>query len=274
MTLVVRGADTEGNANPARGKAAHTEGVETSATGQGAHAEGLTTTASNVFTHAEGWGSTASGQYAHAEGVLTFATSTAAHAEGDSTNASGASSHTEGSNTTAYGNYAHAQGSYAVASRRAQHAHASGYITAAGDAQAVAMVVRRQTTDATPGVLTGDPVGGNLTVGATDSSVLTLQASRGFRFRIEAIARNTATGAGEYAAWAITGTVVRGSTGSARIVGTPSVVTDADAGAAAWTLALSVDTSNATYNYLALTATGEAAKTIKWVAAIYATEVG
>lgn len=273
MTLVLRGADTEGNAKPAGGIAAHTEGWETSATAQGAHAEGLTTVASATFSHAEGWSSTASGQYAHAEGIFTFATTSAAHAEGDSTNASGVSSHAEGSNTAAFGSCAHAQGSYSSAPRRAQHAHASGYLSSAGDAQAIALVVRRQTTDATPAALTSNP-GVAVVLAATDATVLTLTASRGFRFRIEAIARNTATGAGEYAAWTITGTVVRGSTGNARTIGTPVVTTEADAGAAAWTLALSVDTSNATYNYLALTATGEAAKTIKWVAAIYATEVG
>jgi hypothetical protein len=114
--------------------------------------------------------------------------------------------------------------------------------------------------------------GATVTLAAVNANVFTVTASRAFRFRIEAVARNVA--ADEFAAWSVVGTIVRHSTGSARFISTPVVTTDADAAASAWTLAVSINTSNATYNYLVLTVTGEASKSLRWSAATYATEVG
>jgi hypothetical protein len=121
-------------------------------------------------------------------------------------------------------------------------------------------------------MLTFDTVATATLTGAA-TNVLTIPVSRGHRFRVEAIARRTDV-QGDFAAWTITGTIVRSSSGSARFIGTPVTVTEADAGASTWTLAVSINTTDATNNYLALTATGETAKTIRWMATIYTTEVG
>lgn len=257
MTLIVRGSQSEPTARPVTGAGAHAEGTVTAVSGANAHGEGELTTASGTDSHAEGISCQATGSYSHAEGNLAVAAGQAGHAEGESTAASGTNSH--------------AQGRYAVAHRYGQHAHAAGRFVAAGDAQAVLQMGGHITVDATPLVLTTGNAG-TVTLGATSSTVLTVVASRAYRFRIEAVARNN--GADEVAGFTITGTIARHSSGNARFVSTPAVTTDADAAASAWTLAVSIDTSNATYNYLVLTATGAAAKTIRWIAAIYATEAG
>jgi hypothetical protein len=250
---------------------AHTEGYRTSASGSMAHAEGYQASASASASHAEGFQTSADGTASHAEGLACYATAEQSHAEGLNTQTTGVAAHSEGRNTLARGNYSHAQGAYATASRLGQDAVASGRFVANGDAQSLTLVLSGSTTDDTAKALTA---GGGLVdaSGGADTNVLTVPVNRAHRFRIEAVARNTA--ADEFAGWTITGTIVRGSSGNARFIAAPTVVTEADAAASAWTLVASIDTTDSTNNYLLLSATGGAAKTIRWVAALYATEVG
>lgn len=238
-------------------------GLNCTASGQASIAAGTGCTASNTGTAAFGQNSVASGQFSTASG--------------NGTTASGSSSLSAGYLGTASGWVSIVSGSGAAASRMAQHAHGGGFRFAAnGDAQANKFVASRITSGATPGVLLFD--NGQLTANAVtltteNTNVLTIPVSRAHRFTINAVARRTDT-PGTFGGWTITGTIVRSSSGNARFIGVPSVVPDLDAGAATWTLAVAVNTSNATNNYLEITATGEAGATIRWVAEISTAEVG
>jgi hypothetical protein len=70
--------------------------------------------------------------------------------------------------------------------------------------------------------------------------------------------------------WEFKGGIRRGtSAGTTTLIGTPSIDLIASDGSA-WTVALTADTTN---GGLAVTVTGEAAKTIRWVATVRTTEV-
>lgn len=254
MTVIIRGSEVEGFARPS--------------TGSGSHIEGNASTASGVHSHAEGTQTAATAAQAHAEGNLTTASGPYSHAQGVGTTASAQASHAEGSGSTASGDYSSASGSYSVASRVNQRSHGGSFINSL-TAQTDEYVFGGYSTNATPILLTmNDTTTATLT--GTGTNVLTVPVRMMFLFRIEACARRTDT-QGDMAGFTITGVIGRDSSGNARIIGTPTTVSWADSGAATWTLAVSVNTGNATNNYLALTATGEAAKTIVWVAGLYAT---
>lgn len=80
------------------------------------------------------------------------------------------------------------------------------------------------------------------------------------------------TGGGNTKAWSFEGAIKRGTTAaSTAIVGTVVLNTIAqDAGAAAWTISVTADTTN---GGLAVTVTGAASTTIRWVAKVETTEV-
>jgi hypothetical protein len=262
-------------------------GLDCTASGANSFACGITATASAVETFAQGQatanasgatafgGSTASGVRAFAANAST-ASGGSAFAAGNGTTASGDYSTALGQGGTAAGRAATALGESASAPRFGQIAAGASFFAAAGDGQAARYVARRQTSGATPAVLLFD--GGAITANAVtltgaNTNVLTVPVSKAHRFTINAVARRTDT-PGTFGGWTITGTLVRSSSGNARFIGTPTVVTDLDAGAATWTLAVAVNTSNATNNYLEITATGEAGATIRWVAEISTAEVG
>lgn len=259
MAIRVTGAggssDTSGRAL-AKGVVAHAEGYQTSAASGGySHVEGVASSASGYCSHAEGGGTTAADNYTHAEGEGTSAAVYAGHAEG--------------SNTSTTALYAHAEGRYALASRIAQHSKASGRFAATGDAQLANFVAWRSTTDATASILSFDGSGTVAAVGSS-TNVLTLAIKTVYKFRIEVTARRTDT-EGTVAGWTIEGVIARETGGNARIVGSNITTKWADTGAATWTVTCTADTTN---QCLAITVTGEAAKTIRWVAALYTVEVG
>lgn len=225
-----------------RADAGNNEGTTTTASGANSHAEGQSTTASGVNSHAQGTATTASGDNSHAEGNLTMASGTNSHAEGQRS----------------------------VASRLAQRATSAGLFASAGDAQAGGMVLRRESTDATAGVLTAANAAVALTGASTN--VLTIPVSRAYMLRIDAVARRTDV-QGEMAGFIWEGLVGRDSTGSARIIGTPTTDKWNDVSAALWALGVSIDTTDATNNYVKVTATGELTKTIRWVAKMEWVEV-
>lgn len=262
----------EGNATAAIGTNSHAEGFGTTASGTNTHAEGDSTIANAATAHAEGAGTTASGSASHAEGNGCQATAAAAHSEGTNTFASGSSSHAEGNLSQATGQISHAQGWQALASRHGQDAQAAGQFAAAGDAQSNVFVARRQTTDATASTLFFDG-GTTATLTTEATNVLTVPVNRAHQFRVSVVARRSDV-SGDAAGWKFDGLLVRGSSGDAAFVGTVAGTAWGTAPAAAWDVTLSINTSNATNNYLAITVTGEAAKTIRWVATVSTTEVG
>jgi hypothetical protein len=262
-------------------------GLDCTASGANSFACGITATASAAETFAQGQatanasgatafgGSTASGTRAFATNAST-ASGGSAFAAGNGTTASGDYSTALGQGGTAAGRSATALGESASAPRFGQIAAGASFFAALGDGQAARYVARRQTSGATPAVLLFDGgaiTANTVTLTGANTNVLTVPVSKAHRFRIEAVARRTDT-PGTFGGWTITGTIVRSSSGNARFIGVPSVVSDLDAGAATWTLAVAVNTSNATNNYLEITATGEAGATIRWVAEISTAEVG
>jgi hypothetical protein len=133
-----------------------------------------------------------------------------------------------------------------------------------GLSQASLIVLGAQTTTATPTVLTSDPNG----VGTTNQVILPNNSAYYFKGSIIA----NVTGAVDGAAWSFEGAIMRGANaGSTILIGTPMINRVAvSSGASLWTVALSADTSN---GGLAVTVTGTASTTIRWVAKLETTEV-
>ena len=136
--------------------------------------------------------------------------------------------------------------------------------TTSGVSQAALLVMARATTDATATVLTS-----NSSAAATTNQI-TLPDNSAYSFSGEVIAG--VTGAGDSARWTINGAIKRGTgVGTTVMIGTPTVtMTHFDAGASAWVVAV---TANTTLGCISITVTGAAATTIRWVANINTTEM-
>lgn len=133
-----------------------------------------------------------------------------------------------------------------------------------GRTQVATLLLARQTTDATATVLTS-----NSSAASTTNQVI-LPNNSAYSFSGEVIAGVTA--AGNTARWTIDGAIKRGANAASTVmVGTPTVtMTHFDAGAATWVVAVTADTTN---GGIAVTVTGAAATTIRWVAKIETTEM-
>jgi hypothetical protein len=134
----------------------------------------------------------------------------------------------------------------------------------AGVTQSALLLLARQTTDATATVLAS-----NTSAASTTNQVI-LPNNAAYSFSGEVIAGVTA--AGDTARWTIDGAIKRGANAaSTAIVGTPTVtMTHNDAGAAAWAVAVTANTTN---GGIKVEVTGAAATTIRWVCKINTTEM-
>jgi len=126
------------------------------------------------------------------------------------------------------------------------------------------LILGRQTTTATPAVLAS-----NSSAAGTANQVI-LPNNSAYSFSGEVIAG--VTGAGNTARWTIEGAIKRGANAaSTAMVGTPTVtMTHNDAGASAWTVAVTADTTN---GGIKVEVTGAASTTIRWVCKINTTEM-
>ncbi|MGD8374065.1 MAG: hypothetical protein PVI21_04370 [Candidatus Woesebacteria bacterium] len=255
-TAVGQSASASGNYATAVGRSA-SAGSYATAVGQSASASGTVATAVGRSASASGSSSIAVGYAASASDSAT-AVGRSATASADYATALGNSASASGDSSTALG-------SYAKADRYGQHATSNGHFTTAGDARHVVDVLRITTTDATGTELSAD--------GAT-SGYITIAATRTMACTIRVAAHRTDV-SGTAAAWApIHAAITRDATGNCRLLGTPTgtgTTTMCDAGATTWTVAVTADSTN---NRLAITVTGEAAKTIRWVATVEMAEVG
>jgi hypothetical protein len=204
---------------------------------------------------------------------------------GSSNTASGTSSFIGGGQTaTASGTYAFVCGGLSNTANAVASAVVGGYwgttrsvegrtvfpasanpITlAAGVAQTSILVVGKQTTDATATVLVS-----NQSV-AGSGNQLVLPNNSAYFVRGSVIANVTA--GGDTKGWTFEAVIKRGANaGSTALVSAVvPMVTAADAGAAAWTIAVSADTTN---GCLQVQVTGAAATTIRWVCKLESTEV-
>ena len=135
---------------------------------------------------------------------------------------------------------------------------------AQGVSQAALVILGRQTTDATATVLCSD------SSAASGTNQVILPNNSAYTFKGTLIAN--VTGGGDTSSWEFRGCIKRGANAAATsIVGTPKIDNIGyDAGATLWSFTLTADTTN---GGLAVTVTGLASTTIRWVAKIETTEV-
>lgn len=142
--------------------------------------------------------------------------------------------------------------------------HAAPFGQTPGAIQAALLLLGVQTTDATATILRSN------TSAASATNQLIIANNSAAIVRGSVIAN--VTGGGDTKAWTFEGTLKRGATFSTiSIVGDFAINTiAADAGASAWTIAVSVNTTNGA---LQVQVTGQAATTIRWVCKLESTEV-
>ncbi|HYZ32443.1 MAG TPA: glycosyl hydrolase family 28-related protein [Crenalkalicoccus sp.] len=177
-----------------------------------------------------------------------------------------------GQNNTASGQYSWVPGGFQADTRSTygKGAFGSGNFSISGDAQAGEHVLRQKSTDATAQRLTSD----SLAPGTSNSVIL--PANGTYLVRVMAIARQTGGTAGtqgDSAAWDVTALVKRGVpfTATTLVAGGGASLAPSlnDAAAAAWRLTIAADTTNGS---LAVSGTGEANKTLYWVARVLSVE--
>jgi len=130
--------------------------------------------------------------------------------------------------------------------------------------QAALLILGRETTNATPAVLSSD----QNAAGVLNQVIMPNNSA--YFFTGEVVAG--VTGGGNTKGWTIEGVIKRGANAaSTALVGTPTVTsTYADAGASTWVIAVTADTTN---GGLAVTFTGQASTTIRTVAKISTVEM-
>jgi hypothetical protein len=130
--------------------------------------------------------------------------------------------------------------------------------------QSALLILGRQTTDATPTALASD----NSAASGTNQVILPNNSA--YFFTGEVI--SGVTGGGDTKGWTIEGVIKRGANAaSTALVGTPTVTsTYADAGASAWVIAVTADTTN---GGIRVTFTGQAGTTIRTVCSIRTCEM-
>ena len=132
-----------------------------------------------------------------------------------------------------------------------------------GLSQAGLLVLGAETTDATPTVIRSN------TSAASTTNQLILPNNSAYYVFGYAIAN--VTGAGDTKSWIMSATIKRGANAaSTTVVGSLVASQQGDAGASTWDIALTADTTN---GGLAVTVTGQAGTTIRWVCKLETTEV-
>ena len=169
-----------------------------------------------------------------------------------------------GVTNTASQAYAVALGRTSVADKVGKLSFTGHSLSGTGQSQAGIMVLVADTTDATAEALTSDNTAGNA------YNQIILPNSSAFAFHGTIIARQQASGS-DYASWEIKGALLRDGTAVSTVLGNGIIdKLFATAGAAAWAVALTADTTN---GGLAVTVTGAAATNIRWVATVNTSEV-
>jgi len=187
-------------------------------------------------------------------------------ASGHNTTASAAHAYVRGSSGVASADYSCATGSQSNAYLYGQHAHSSGVFAANGDSQISNIIVMRETTNATQTELS---IFGSL---PTVLNRATIPASRTWAFTINIAARQTAGigTVGDSGIYKIEGGIKRDGASNTALVGaiTKTVLAEDQS---TWDVTAEADNVN---DCLVVKVTGEASKTIHWVARVSLVEVG
>ena len=138
-------------------------------------------------------------------------------------------------------------------------------VSSYGISQSATLVLGRETTGATATRLTSN----NTSTGSTSNQVI-LPNNSAYTFQGTCIAN--VTGGGNTSGWKFEGVIKRGANAAstALVAAVTPIVIAQDVGAVTWVLAITADTTN---GGIAVTVTGQAATTIRWVAKIETTEV-
>ena len=173
-----------------------------------------------------------------------------------------------------YGNSATGGAAFAIGDRASTQgiygkmAHSSGYGAGLGTAQSGEIVLYGATTDATPKAICSG-AGSSNTADATNQVVLPNNSVYGFTGTV--IARENSAQTNDFAVWEIKGGAVRAANAGTTALGSYNINKISEStGAANWSIALSADTTNGA---VAITVTGEASHSIRWVATVNTTEV-
>jgi len=240
-----------------------------------------TNVASGNYSFTAGYGNTTSGIYSVAVGYINVSTSDTSICLGANNTSSGVVSVAIGYFNTASASYSTSiggrnntasgtdsvvvGGSYGTTRSAYGFAYGGNPIaTTSGASQLRKFILGRQTTDTTATVLAAN------TSAASSSNQVNLANNSAFFFKGTVIAN--VTGGGNTKGWTIEGVIKRGANAaSTALVGTPTVTSSyAESGASTWSVAVTADTTN---GCLAVTVTGQASTTIRWVASIETTEV-
>ena len=220
---------------------------------------GINATATGgAYALALGSYTTASGNPSIAIGLSNNATSTKTIAIGDNNSSSSSFAVTLGSNNVASSSNSLVLGSDGEADIIGKIVFSNGYFSARGDSQAGQYILRADTTDATPTVLTTN----NSAAGNDDQIIASTDTCITFDGTIVAMQN----GAQAFASFKIEGLLVNDG-GTTTLANSATTVIDNQS---SWGLALSADNTN---NALAITVTGEASHNIRWVANIRTSEV-
>ena len=163
--------------------------------------------------------------------------------------------------------YSAAVGGGKASDRGVQNRWAYGLVSApaVGAAQGGLHVEYAQTTDATPEALTTS----NTAAGTTNQIILPNNSAYSFSGTI--IARESAAAGSDYASWEIKGALLRDANAASTVLGNGiQNKLYATAGASAWAIALTADTTN---GGLKIEVTGAASTNIRWVATVNTSEV-
>lgn len=251
---VVAGANSTSSANTSVAI-----GNGCSATANFAVSVGSSNTSSGVSAFTAGTSCTASGTRSAAIGSVCTASGDNGFACGNTASATATNSFACNVNCIASANASFAYGYQATARRAAESVHASGQISAQGDAQTCRYEVTGYTTNATPTEML-IPLGSARQTLQNDSTVL---------FHILLVARRGDVD-NESAGYEFKGVIDRnGNAASTALVGAVTKTVIAE-DTVAWDANVTADTTNGA---ISLTVTGEAAKTIRWVASVTLVEV-
>lgn len=142
----------------------------------------------------------------------------------------------------------------------------SGYFADFWVFQGSLYVLLCETTNATPKAFTADGLSA-----ATTNQIYLDEDGKAYSFHGTIIARQKNSAGTDFAAWEIKGAILRGTGAASTTLGSYNInKLSATAGASAWAIGLSADTTNAA---LKIEATGAASTDIRWTAAINTSQV-
>ena len=226
----------------------------------GSRASGTDSFAAVIDNNSSSYGATGANSVAIGQTVKSTATAAVsigrnAIASGQDSVAIGLQCTADASNSIALGSYSSTKG---VKGRIAFSGVSSNY-------QQGTFVLAKQTSDATASVLTY-----NTASASTDNQII-LPNNSAYSFSGTIIARESAAAGSDYASWEIKGALLRDANAASTVLGNGiKNKLYASAGASAWDIALTADTTN---GGLKIEVTGAASTNIRWVATVNTSEV-